>query len=105
MIYFIECGDFVKIGYTGDRGLRKRLSVIRSGNPYPIRVLFTAPGNVADEQMLHRRFGEFHHRGEWFHKKPELMTGMKGALFELQNRKNEIAIERIHELTGASLAI
>ena len=64
MIYFIECGDLVKIGTTND--VRARLSSLQTGNPAPMVLLGQMAGGMVVEGDLHRRFRALHVRGEWF---------------------------------------
>jgi Meiotically up-regulated gene 113 len=70
-IYFIECQDFIKIGWT--RNLEQRLSAIGMAVPFTLRLLHIAAGSKDDERSLHLRFGKHQHKGEWFRKAPELL--------------------------------
>jgi len=67
MIYFarIETKGNVKIGYTDDNNVDRRLDELRRAHG---DVFFDAllPGNLAGEQALHRRFAEGHLGHEWF---------------------------------------
>ncbi len=58
----------IKIGITGDDPL-KRKQELQTGNPFPIKVLFSARvrGASALENKLHNLLGEQRLRGEWFH--------------------------------------
>jgi T5orf172 domain len=71
-VYFIECGDFIKIG--GATSMRSRLSGLATGNPYQLKVLATITDDTHTESALHNRFAESFHRGEWFRKTLELMA-------------------------------
>jgi|SRR6516162_8157678 hypothetical protein len=71
-IYFIECGDYIKIGFASS--LKARLSGLTTGNPYPLKVLAIIDGDKQVERSLHDRFASAFHRGEWFRKTPELLT-------------------------------
>jgi hypothetical protein len=70
-VYFIECGGYIKIGYTS---LKARLSSLATANPYPLKVLATVEGDQQTEELLHNRFADAFHRGEWFRKTPELLA-------------------------------
>jgi hypothetical protein len=64
MIYFIRCGEFVKIG----RALNPetRVKDLQVGNPYEVELLGAFDGDDAEEGRLHAAFGQYHHRAEWF---------------------------------------
>jgi DNA-binding transcriptional regulator YdaS (Cro superfamily) len=63
-VYFLRCGDFVKIGYSATPDIRIR--ALRTGCPYPVELIGIHPGSLADEKYLHRRFSPVHHEREWF---------------------------------------
>lgn len=67
-VYIIQSGgpcDPVKIGVA--TRVERRLSMLQSGNPVPLRVLLViGGGGRALEDMLHRRFSGSRLRGEWF---------------------------------------
>jgi len=71
-IYFIECGDFIKIGHSTTPG--HRLAGIGTGNPYPIVLLHVVRGTIRDEKLLHEHFAHLRHRGEWFRRDSELIA-------------------------------
>ena len=64
MIYFIRCGEFVKIGRSED--VAERISSLQTGNPYKVELIGSFDGSDAEERRLHAAFGPFHHRDEWF---------------------------------------
>lgn len=75
MIYFIGTQTHVKIGYVGDpKRLEARLKALQTGNPQPLTLLATMPGNRSDELALHRRWNHLRTSGEWFKLTPELHT-------------------------------
>ena len=67
-LYFVQCGEFVKIGKARD--LSKRLSQLQVGNPAELRLLLALPGTsewvTENEQMFHHHMRLRHVRGEWF---------------------------------------
>lgn len=71
-VYFIECGDYIKIGYA--TSIRTRLASLAVATPYPLKVLATVDGDRHTEFALHTRFADAFHRGEWFRKTPELLV-------------------------------
>lgn len=70
-IYFIECGDFIKIGHASL--VDRRFASLQGAIPYEIKLLAVTCGSRDFEAKLHRRFAHLRHRNEWFRKAPELM--------------------------------
>jgi len=71
-VYFIECGDYIKIGYA--TSVRSRLSNLAIATPFPLKVLATIDGDKHTESTLHTRFADAFHKGEWFRRTPELLA-------------------------------
>jgi hypothetical protein len=88
-VYFIDNGDYVKIGYT--MNLNGRLSSLRCGSPYDVQVLLAIPGNYAKESELHKRFNHLHHRREWFKKGPDLMQFIAEEQAKQSNENQPVA--------------
>jgi hypothetical protein len=63
-VYFVRCGDFVKIGYA--TYWSKRLGILKIGNPHPMQLLFFVCEDRQLEIDYHIRFAAQWHRGEWF---------------------------------------
>lgn len=70
-VYFIEAGDFIKIGYTTSPVVR--VIKMRTDCPWPIKILHHEPGTFKDEKALHRRFEAHRANGEWFIRDNELL--------------------------------
>lgn len=70
-VYFIQVGDFIKIGWTGC--VDQRLSQIQCSTPHDTILLHTIPGDDQLEEILHAQFHHLRHKGEWFRAKPELL--------------------------------
>lgn len=66
VIYVIQPDglEFVKIGQTRD--LYPRLSVIQTGCPFDLRILFVLLGDSDLEGRIHNALDDHRHRGEWF---------------------------------------
>ena len=71
-LYFIRCGDFIKVGYASD--IEAILRQFRRFNPVPVSVLGYVRGGATLEREVHKLFGAFHVRGEWFDVAPELLA-------------------------------
>lgn len=78
-IYFVQIGDFIKIGCTDDIWRRWKSSG-GADLPYDVILLGIIERMTrAKEQMLHRQFAQFRYRGEWFHAAPELLAYIESS--------------------------
>jgi len=59
-VYFIRCGEYVKIGSSKD--IKRRLKDLECSNPYPLELL----GVDTNEEFWHILFKHRLHRGEWY---------------------------------------
>jgi hypothetical protein len=72
-IYFIEAGNYVKIGMTaGD--VRLRLANLATSHYEDLRLLATIEAPASLEFELHQRFAACRVRGEWFQKSDDLLA-------------------------------
>lgn len=76
-VYFIACGEFVKIGRSQDP--RRRLAGITTDNPYDLALLRVVRGL---EVEYHQRFAAHRHRNEWFRFEGELKAWLESELVE-----------------------
>lgn len=83
-VYFIEAGDYIKIGHSRDpinrlSQIRKRQGVkLPDGlDPSRARILTVEPGGQSYEKRLHGRFAEHRAAGEWFSKNERLTHYIK----------------------------
>ena len=81
MIYFIECGECVKIGKSDNT--QSRLEALQVGNPYPMTLLKEVDVSDKAETVLHKKFAHLRTRGEWFLFDTELMEFIENADEEL----------------------
>jgi hypothetical protein len=63
-VYFLRCGDYVKVGRSRDP--RKRLAMLSASVPYPCELLLVISGPPSLERELHHLFREARERYEWF---------------------------------------
>lgn len=79
-LYFLQSGPGgpIKIGFTS-RHVSARLAVLQVGNPHPLELLRSVPGNREDERKLHARFASARVTGEWFQPSPELLAFIEGV--------------------------
>ena len=61
-VYFIRCGDYVKIGTS--KNIQRRLKDLETGNPYPLELIYVEDSLMEEE--WHVLFKHRHHRGEWY---------------------------------------
>jgi hypothetical protein len=71
-VYFMELGDFIKIGWSRWPPLRRK--DLQSSGPYDIVLLGAFPGTLENEASLHAVFEHLGHRNEWFRKSPALLA-------------------------------
>lgn len=64
-VYFLRCGEFVKIGYSETP--LDRVAAIAAGSIGDHKLLGLVRGGITMEKQLHQRFKAFRHKGEWFH--------------------------------------
>jgi len=69
-LYFVRCGDYIKIGISGD--VERRLKDLESSNPFELELIYRGVGEGGDEEFWHGVFKQRHHRGEWFEFKTEI---------------------------------
>jgi len=79
-VYFVRCGNFVKVGHSGSA--RGRIYALSSMTPYPLQVLKVISGGLSAERAIHVILRAYHHRFEWFRLEPELAA----AISELPKR-------------------
>lgn len=63
-VYFLRCGDFVKIGFS--KNPKGRARALAASLPFQIELAAAYPGTFFHEQKLHRLFAPHRARGEWF---------------------------------------
>jgi excisionase family DNA binding protein len=73
-VYFVRCDAFVKVGVTS--APRTRLKSLAAMTPHPIDLVKLIDGTPLGERAVHRVLAEYHHRGEWFHIKPEFLEAI-----------------------------
>lgn len=67
-LYFLRCGDYLKVGVADD--IVARVRIFKIGNPYPIALdaYRTIPATLAIqiEKAVHAALSHNRHEGEWF---------------------------------------
>lgn len=64
MIYFIECNDRVKVGFSENPWAR--MSKVSADAPYPCALIGVMHGDRKHEALIHAAWGHIHRHGEWF---------------------------------------
>lgn len=85
VVYFAYCVGRIKIGFTTN--VADRMASLATSSPFPVTLLLTLPGTVADEQMYHNMFEEDRANLEWFdlsfRLEDFLMSYFESGTFEL----------------------
>lgn len=109
LVYFFECDDFIKIGFSVDPESRLRqIQVSGNGTTAPqnvnmreAKMITAAPGSRNDEMALHNRFAATRDEGEWFKKSAELLDYVAGVSSTLDlywdNTDNDLDAGRKNE--------
>jgi hypothetical protein len=71
-VYFIRHQGHIKIGKSVDPW--KRLASLQTAHYEPLEMLAIMPGSEDLEHGLHRAFGKYMKRGEWFQENDELLA-------------------------------
>ena len=79
-VYFIRCGQFVKIGASKDPQTRlKQIRRMNGSLAFPAgldlmasELIATELGSFERERELHKQFAHLRHTGEWFTEAPDL---------------------------------
>lgn len=74
-VYFIQGGDFIKIGFSTNP--MARLRGLRTACPFDLKLLADIPGSKDDELQIHRMFADLHVRGEWFRNDARILAFIK----------------------------
>lgn len=74
-LYFIACGDNVKIGVSSDPNAR--LETLATGAPGPLYLIAAIPNAGHREAEFHKRFAHLRTHGEWFVYNDEIHEAIK----------------------------
>lgn len=77
-VYFIRCGEFVKIGFSANPS--NRLRYLQTATPFDFSILGVHPGTKRHEKRLHAIFSHLHHRLEWFRADEAILEIAKNGL-------------------------
>ena len=78
-VYFVACGDYIKIGYTDKDDVRKRTNGFKTANPFDLKLLKAIKATQRHEDWLHMLCRDHQHRLEWFHKSDFVMSVIEQA--------------------------
>lgn len=70
LVYFVQFGDRIKIGYTTN--LDRRMEAVPND-----KILALVAGSMADERKYHAKFDDIRITGEWFANDPRLTDFIK----------------------------
>lgn len=69
-VYFIRCGNRIKIGRS--LNVAARFATLQATSPLKLKLLWAQPGGSETEMAYHRRFKDCRVHGEWFEIRGEL---------------------------------
>ena len=75
-LYFIQCGDLVKIGKAKD--VEARIKTLQTGCPLKLHLIAFFPLAGDRESAIHRRLSQLRVRGEWFRYTDEVDSVIRG---------------------------
>ena len=114
MIYFIRSeSGHVKIGYSRNRNIQKRLVSLQTSCPLELTILKVINGNRDKEKAFHAQFAKYKSSGEWFILSDEIskfIETINDTIFISKKKptnKKEHPLERyrkIHNMTQGQLA-
>lgn len=85
LVYMLQTGPYIKLGFTGQASLNSRLHQIRNASPYDIAVLAARPATYEQEQELHAGAVQWRHptrqKSDWYLDCPELRAYCDGFFF------------------------
>ena len=84
-IYYILCGEMLKIGYSKD--INRRMKTFKTGNPNELKLLLYHEGTTDTEWFLHKRFEQYRKQGtEWFEFSNKIRQYIDFTVLELEAR-------------------
>jgi len=66
-LYFIRCGDYIKIGSTDN--VERRIKDLTNSNPYPVELIKVILDQGHLESIYHEQYKDKRIHGEWFNMK------------------------------------
>ena len=97
-VYFLRCGDFVKIGYSSKP--TARLDALRTATPHESELIAKFPGTISHEKAVHRCLQHLHHRREWFRFTQEVTALISEGLPHLDTTPDMDSIESLFAQLG-----
>lgn len=94
LVYFIQAGNFVKIGRTSVANLSKRISQIQNGCPEEAFLVVTLNSPPFQERHIHHELRNSRYRGEWFRLTAEVKCFVRQALV-LERRHNRESARKV----------
>ncbi|MEP0323269.1 GIY-YIG nuclease family protein [Bauldia litoralis] len=64
-VYFVRCGNGIKIGTSTD--VTARMDALANANPHPLILIGVIDGGVTVERLIHDALSEYRIHREWFH--------------------------------------
>lgn len=93
MIYFVQAGDAVKIGYGSDGW--KRVRQVKTYTPHEVKLLGVREGSAKDEAELHRRFQQYRlprRQRDWFELSDEIGEFIRSHCYEVADEPKKPSV-------------
>lgn len=74
-VYLIEHENKYKVGFS--RNINKRIKSFNTSHAIPCKIISIIPGDSSLESFFHKRFSINRIKGEWFLKKPGILSEFK----------------------------
>lgn len=101
MIYAIQSGDFVKIGFSASPS--SRLKAIKTYSPMGCSIIGLMDGTTTDEREIHQKFSGLQTQGEWFKLNSELRDWISKNMIPPKDQPLEMKPKRKSSLPKKSV--
>jgi hypothetical protein len=71
-VYFIECGERIKVGFS--KNVEARIRTIETINALPVKLVCSIVGSKRLEKAIHQYLAPHHAQGEWFFDCPQVRS-------------------------------
>ncbi len=83
-VYFLRCGNFVKVGFSATPNVR--IGQLKTASPHDLDVVAVLPGTRDQEAAVHSILASVHHRREWFRDGSEVEAVLREGLPHVDRR-------------------
>ncbi len=80
-VYFIEAAGLVKVGTASGGNIVNRLKTIKTTNAANTKIIGLTNGGKDVEKILHDKWKQYRHHGEWFILSDEIRSYLEGLTY------------------------